>query len=204
MDKLLSNQDGKETSNAFSAMGMSAAGRNGDQELSQKSGNATSETVGKTPINDSESLILNEKMGFTAGPLNARPEIKGTIHMGGRIKDPIAKAITSGHPMFHELLNEMRRIHNAKNADYGDGKQLGNFQEAEGFGVSAFQGVLIRISDKYSRIKSLSKKDNMAGEVRDESIEDTLIDLANYAILAIVVRRESKGQLTRIARPTRP
>ena len=30
--------------------------------------------------------------------------------------------ITGGHPMFHQLLEKMREIHNAKNADYGDGK----------------------------------------------------------------------------------
>lgn len=100
--------------------------------------------------------------------------------------------ITGGHPMFHELLEEMREIHNRKNADYGNGKQLGNFEEAKDFGVTAFQGVLVRISDKYSRIKSLSKRENNEGEVKDESIEDTLLDLANYAILAIIVRREEK------------
>ena len=62
--------------------------------------------------------------------------------------------ITGGHPMFHELLETMRSIHNSKNADYGNGKQLGNFEEAKDFGVTPFQGVLVRLSDKYSRIKS--------------------------------------------------
>ena len=105
-----------------------------------------------------------------------------------------SNVITGGHPMFHELVEKMREIHNKKNADYGDGKQLGNFNEAEGFGVSAFKGVLIRISDKYSRIKSLSKRKDMKGEVEDESIEDTLIDLANYSILAIIMLREEKNE----------
>lgn len=102
------------------------------------------------------------------------------------------KIITGGHPLFHELLETMRNIHNAKNADYGDGKQLGNFMESQGFGVDPFKSVLIRLSDKYSRIKSLCKRDNYEGEVKDESIEDTLIDLANYSLLAIIIRRETK------------
>lgn len=99
--------------------------------------------------------------------------------------------ITGGHPRFHELLEEMREIHNAKNADYGDGKQLGNFMEAEGFGIDPFLAVLIRLSDKYSRIKSLCKRANQEGAVKDESIKDTLIDLANYSLLAIIIKEET-------------
>jgi len=105
------------------------------------------------------------------------------------------KYITGGHPMFHELLEKMREIHNSKNADYGAGKQLGNFEEAEDFGVSAFKGVLVRLSDKYSRIKSLCNREGEEGEVKDESIEDTLIDLANYALIAIIVRREKGSEI---------
>ena len=98
----------------------------------------------------------------------------------------------SGHPIFYELLEEMARIHSIKNQDYGDGNPLGNFMESEGLGIPAFQGILVRMSDKWSRIKSLVKKERMLGKVKDESIEDTLIDLANYAILAIVIRRETQ------------
>ena len=98
--------------------------------------------------------------------------------------------ITGGHPMFHQLLEKMREIHNAKNADYGDGKQLGNFMEAEDFGVEAWRGALVRLSDKYSRVKSLAKRINQEGEVKDESFEDTLIDLANYALLTLVLYKE--------------
>ena len=94
--------------------------------------------------------------------------------------------------MFHELLDKMRDIHNRKNADYGAGKQLGNFMEAEEFGVEAWRGALIRLTDKYSRIKSLANRANQVGEVKDESFEDTLIDLANYALLTLVLYKEAK------------
>ena len=96
----------------------------------------------------------------------------------------------SGHPMFNELLIKMGEIHDAKNSDYAGGNPLGNFMEAEGFNVNAFKGVLIRLSDKYIRIKSLSVLADMKGKVKDESIEDTLIDLANYALIAIIIRRK--------------
>lgn len=100
--------------------------------------------------------------------------------------------ITGGHPMFHELIEKMRDIHDKKNADYGDGRQLGNFMEAEDFGVEAWRGALVRLSDKYSRIKSLAKRVNQKGEVKDESFEDTLIDLANYALLTLILYKEKK------------
>jgi len=99
-----------------------------------------------------------------------------------------------GHPEFHKLVDKMKEIHAAKNQDYGNWHPLGNFMEAEGFGVSPFKGVLIRLSDKYTRVKTLSKKADMVGEVKDESIEDTLIDMANYSILAVILFREMRGR----------
>ena len=96
----------------------------------------------------------------------------------------------SGHPVFYELLQKMADIHSVKNQDYGQGNPLGNFMESQKFGINPFMGVLVRMSDKWSRVCSLVNKANMEGEVKDESIEDTLIDLANYAILALVIKRE--------------
>ena len=48
------------------------------------------------------------------------------------------------------------------------------------FGLVSF---LVRIQDKLNRLKTLSKQDSL---VKDEKIEDTLIDLANYSILALI------------------
>jgi hypothetical protein len=42
---------------------------------------------------------------------------------------------------------------------------------------------LVRIEDKLNRARTLSQKDRM---VNDEKLEDTLLDLANYAILAVI------------------
>lgn len=101
----------------------------------------------------------------------------------------------SGHPEFYRLLDIMADIHSKKNKDYGNGNPLGNFMDAAGLGVTPFKGVLVRMSDKWARIRSLVNKDGV-GAVVDESIEDTLIDLANYAILAVVIRRETQGNLS--------
>lgn len=63
----------------------------------------------------------------------------------------------------------------AKNHDYGDA-----FHES----VKEFGNVamIISLNNKINRLKTLAKSDN---EVKDESIRDTLLDLAGYAILSI-------------------
>lgn len=79
------------------------------------------------------------------------------------------------------ILNEIRQLHNRKNADYGDSfdKTLDEF----GLVASA-----TRMSDKFNRFKSLIKN---PAQVSDEKIEDTLIDLASYAIMTIKWMRQN-------------
>jgi len=99
-----------------------------------------------------------------------------------------------GHPMFYELLKKMAEVHSAKNHDYAmGGDPLSNFKLAGAFGVPPFVGVMVRMSDKWSRLISLIQKGRAGNpEVKEESIEDTLLDLANYALLAIILLREGK------------
>lgn len=59
-----------------------------------------------------------------------------------------------------------------KNSDYGDA-----------FATYGPVGVLIRLGDKLSRVVSVSK--NSVSLVDNESLRDTLIDLHNYAAMAI-------------------
>ena len=70
-----------------------------------------------------------------------------------------------------------------KNSDYGDA-----FAK---FGVI---GVLIRIEDKIQRSLSISK--NGISLVDDEKIRDTLIDLHNYAAMAIMLLDEDDSNLS--------
>ena len=94
-----------------------------------------------------------------------------------------------GHPLFYELLDELKEIHSRKNHDYaGEGDPLKNFRMSENMGIPAWKGCLIRISDKFSRLCSFAKKEKY--EVKDESIEDTLMDLAIYSIIDIILYRE--------------
>ena len=78
----------------------------------------------------------------------------------------------------HQIIcEELNALYAKKNHDYGDSFHL-SFTE-EGMAMAR-----IRLGDKLNRFKTLSRKN--AQEVKDESIRDTLIDLANYAIMTIL------------------
>jgi len=46
-------------------------------------------------------------------------------------------------------------------------------------------GILMRVWDKICRLKNLMGKENP----KNESIDDSWLDMANYALIAILVRR---------------
>lgn len=95
-----------------------------------------------------------------------------------------------GDPIFYELILESIELHARKNHDYAiDGDPLSNLRACEALGISAYKGVLIRLQDKYSRLIELSRKE---AAVKEESVEDTLKDMAIYSLLAITLLRRDK------------
>lgn len=75
------------------------------------------------------------------------------------------------------ICDELNKLYERKNHDYGDSFHT-TFVE-EGMAMSR-----IRLGDKFSRFKTLSSGTDQM--VSDESIRDTLMDLANYAIMTIL------------------
>jgi hypothetical protein len=97
------------------------------------------------------------------------------------------------HPRYYELLEKMKDIAEKKGSDYSGQKDVyENFKVCEEFGVPSFMGVLIRITDKHSRLKQLTRKmmKDEAPAVADESFKDTLIDMANYCLICTVLFEE--------------
>lgn len=77
---------------------------------------------------------------------------------------------------FNEVTSELEDLYIRKNTDYGD-----SFNDSmDMFGMPS---VAIRLYDKTKRIITLSSNDRL---VNDESIRDTLIDMANYSIMAVM------------------
>lgn len=77
---------------------------------------------------------------------------------------------------FMDITTDMAKTYADKNHDYGDSFEQSLYE----FGLIAS---IVRMGDKMNRIKSLSKKE---AEVKDESIKDTLLDLANYAVMTVM------------------
>lgn len=77
---------------------------------------------------------------------------------------------------FSDITKDMTELYERKNKDYGNSfdKTLNEFGIVAG---------LIRLNDKMNRVKSIYNKDV---SVKDESLEDTLIDLANYAVMTLM------------------
>lgn len=98
----------------------------------------------------------------------------------------------SGHAEFFKILEEMGELHSRKSADYGTSDPLANVRSATAFGVPAWVGVMIRAEDKMQRIRSMAAK----GSLKNESVEDSLIDLANYAVIALILYREGNRETT--------
>lgn len=104
-------------------------------------------------------------------------------------KKSLFKEDLNGHPRFYELLETIAELHSRKNSDYAKKTDpLSNFKECEDFGIPAFNGTLVRMSDKWSRIKQLTKKGSAS--VKGEAITDTLMDMSVYALLAIILYEE--------------
>lgn len=76
-----------------------------------------------------------------------------------------------------KICEELNTLYAKKNHDYGDSFHK-SFEE-EGLAMCR-----IRLGDKLNRFKQLSKTNEW--HVQDESIRDTLIDLANYAIMTVM------------------
>jgi len=75
--------------------------------------------------------------------------------------------------IFKSLVGQLTETYEKKNHDYGH-----SFDKSmEEFGTIS---AVIRMNDKLSRFKSLIK---FKAQVKEESIQDTLLDLATYAIM---------------------
>jgi len=94
------------------------------------------------------------------------------------------------NPAFYELLVTMARTHNAKGHDYaGAGNDpLANLRASEELGIPAWKGTLIRMADKWSRLRNFARVGAL--QVKDESFVDTCLDLAVYCLHVIVLFRE--------------
>lgn len=83
---------------------------------------------------------------------------------------------------FDIITRDMLDIYCRKNHDYGD-------SFGEGFKEFGLISSVVRLGDKYRRLKTLAKDD---ARVKDESIKDTLMDMACYCVMTLVELEEDE------------
>ena len=92
---------------------------------------------------------------------------------------------------FVALLQEMQRLHESKSADYGsEDDPLANVRSGADFvNIEPWRGCMVRIADKVQRLRTYCR----TGRLVHEGVRDTLLDLAAYSLLAIVLFDEGQN-----------
>lgn len=96
--------------------------------------------------------------------------------------------IETQEKVFNETVEQMRNIMFKKGNDYANEDRLSNFKLAGTIaGLNAELNCLSLIATKVARLGVLL---NTKGEPNNESVEDSLIDLANYAVLLRMILKD--------------
>ena len=126
---------------------------------------------------------------FKPAKLEVTQETREYVEEMGSYSNPW-KIQHSGSIRFHELLNELGELHDKKQADYGqDDDPFANVRASAQWNVPAWIGALIRLNDKVVRLQSFAQKGNLV----NESAEDSLRDIAVYALIALVLLEEDRN-----------
>lgn len=93
-----------------------------------------------------------------------------------------------GDERFHSLLKEIGDLHDLKQRDYGvEEDPLANVRSAIDWGTPSWVGAMIRATDKVRRLQKYAK----VGKLANEGARDAFLDLAVYALIALVLWEET-------------
>ena len=84
-----------------------------------------------------------------------------------------------------DLCKELNNTYECKNRDYGN-----SFSDT--YQKLGIVSAVTRITDKYNRLVSLCMKPEAERKVKDESIRDTLMDMANYCMMTVLELEKEK------------
>jgi len=132
--------------------------------------------ISNKPINFDEDTRIPVGSDYDLDKVKVKAFVKGTpSNTLAILREIVHNGVFNGRS-FESICCELIALHEHKNKDYG-----GAFDKSMSkFGVVS---LLIRLNDKFERLESLFK--NGKAEVTDESFEDTLRDIACYAIMGL-------------------
>jgi hypothetical protein len=146
-------------------------------------------------IDASTEEMQHVTLGYDAETLKAAKDYMDAFNLGCRAEverlrgDGLTQ--TDVHPTsqaYFDLLDQMKSLHASKSRDYGsEHDPLANIRNGALFvGIEPWKGAMVRLSDKVTRLATF----NRTGTLTHEGVEDNLMDLASYALLALLLYRE--------------
>jgi hypothetical protein len=100
----------------------------------------------------------------------------------------------TGNPEFERVIQEVLEMHRRKGADYGtDEDFFANVSASGNWGIAPWVGAMMRANDKVVRLQAAAK----GSTLKNEGIEDSLIDIATYAIIAVCLFRRQTASANR-------
>lgn len=88
---------------------------------------------------------------------------------------------------FYDYLIQCGLLHAQKQRDYGKPLDpFANVRASEDWGIDAWVGAMVRLTDKVKRLQSLAR----TGELSNEGAIDSFMDIAVYALIALVLFEE--------------
>ena len=142
---------------------------------------AVRERLDNTPKDDAKLV------GYKGDPAPAESCCEGQRMRGDSL---LAEQRHPSSTAFVNLLREMQRLHESKSADYGSEEDpLANVRSGADFvDIEPWRGCMVRIADKVQRLRTFCR----TGRLVHEGVRDTLLDLAAYSLLAIVLFDEGQ------------
>jgi hypothetical protein len=109
------------------------------------------------------------------------------VDMDGQVKALLARMPADWNgALYFQQVAHITRLFITKNADYAGTDApdaFANFRKSEDLGIPIVKGILQRANDKWSRLCTLIRE-NRPGHAADETILDTMRDMANYLLIA--------------------
>ncbi len=99
---------------------------------------------------------------------------------------------------FHQKLKELGQLHDKKSRDYGiDSDPFHNVRASSEWGMPAWVGACLRMSDKQRRLQAAARGSKLA----NEGVIDSFDDMAVYSIIGGILYEEEHGLLVPQKRP---
>lgn len=104
----------------------------------------------------------------------------------------VSETRSTRHPSsqrFHDFLKQLGDLHDKKMQDYGrTNDPFANVRGSADWGAKPWVGSMIRANDKLKRLQKFASE----GKLVNESVMDSFLDLAGYALIAAVLFEEQE------------